>query len=127
MLENLTVGRRPGRYTMVTLDPGAGTPVPTVVEDGVAAVVVETEGITVVATVEEARSRGWPVEFVGAWLTLEVHSALEAVGLTAAVSGALAAEGIPANMIAGYYHDHLLVPVDEADRAAAVLSALGAA
>ena len=46
-----------------------------------------------------------------------MHSALEAVGLTAAVATALAAAGIPANVLAGYSHDHLLVPEDRADDA----------
>lgn len=57
-------------------------------------------------------------------ITLEVHSSLEAVGLTAAVAGALAAEGISANVIAAYYHDHIFVPRASADRALAVLQKL---
>ena len=57
-------------------------------------------------------------------ITLQVHSSLEAVGLTAAVAGALAEEGISANMIAAYYHDHIFVPKFSADRALAVLRAL---
>ena len=50
--------------------------------------------------------------------------ALEAVGLTAAVSQALAQAGISCNIVAGYYHDHLFVPADEAKRALEVLEAL---
>ena len=57
-------------------------------------------------------------------ITLEVHSSLEAVGLTAAVAGALAEEGISANVIAAYYHDHIFVPKASADRALAVLTGL---
>lgn len=57
-------------------------------------------------------------------ITLEVHSSLEAVGLTAAVAGALAKEGISANVIAAYYHDHIFVPKASADRALAVLTGL---
>ena len=57
-------------------------------------------------------------------ITLQVHSSLEAVGLTAAVAGALAEEGISANVIAAYYHDHIFVPKSSADRALAVLRAL---
>ncbi|MDH3540770.1 MAG: ACT domain-containing protein [Acidimicrobiia bacterium] len=59
-----------------------------------------------------------------AWLTLDVHSALDGIGLTATVTTALAAAGIPCNMLAGAFHDHLLVPTAEADRAIAVLEAL---
>jgi uncharacterized protein len=43
-------------------------------------------------------------------ITLDVHSALDGVGLTAAVAVALAAEGIPCNMIAAHHHDHVFVP-----------------
>ena len=57
-------------------------------------------------------------------ITLEIHSSLEAVGLTAAVAGALAADGISANVIAAYYHDHIFVPSASADRALAILHKL---
>ena len=57
-------------------------------------------------------------------IILEVHSSLEAVGLTAAVASALAEEGISANVVAAYYHDHIFVPKASADRALAVLQAL---
>jgi hypothetical protein len=43
---------------------------------------------------------------------LQVHSDLEAIGLTAAFSAALTREGIIANVVAGYFHDHLFVPED---------------
>ena len=52
--------------------------------------------------------------FVAAWITLQVRSPLYAVGLTAAVSAALAASGVSGNVIAGYHHDHLHVPFDRA-------------
>jgi len=60
-------------------------------------------------------------------ITLTVHSSLEAVGLTAAVAGALARQGISANVVAAFYHDHIFVPRDQAERAVAVLEKLGAA
>ena len=56
-----------------------------------------------------------------ACLTLTVHSALDGVGLTAAVATALAGAGIPANMIAGYHHDHVFVPEHQAEAALACL------
>jgi hypothetical protein len=62
--------------------------------------------------------------FPAAWLTLTVDSSLEAVGLTAAFSAALAEAGIPANLLAGLRHDHILVPADRADDAVAPLRAL---
>ena len=57
----------------------------------------------------------------GDWLTLDIHSALEAVGLTATVARALTRAAIPCNVIAAYHHDHLLVPADRADEAILVL------
>ena len=52
---------------------------------------------------------------------------LAAVGITAKVSGALAEAGIACNVLAGFHHDHLLVPVDRADEAVAAIVALSAA
>ncbi|MEM1431157.1 MAG: ACT domain-containing protein [Pseudomonadota bacterium] len=54
-------------------------------------------------------------------ITLRVHSALDGVGLTAAVAGALAAAQIPCNVVAGFHHDHIFVPASEAERAVTVL------
>jgi hypothetical protein len=93
----------------------------------VQATIVEEEGTTSVVTEADATRLGVQPDFVAAWLTLEMHSSLDAVGLTAAVATALAAEDIPCNVLAGYFHDHLLVPFDEAPRAIALLGALGSA
>ena len=60
------------------------------------------------------------------WITLSVPSDLTAVGLTAAVSRALADSGVACNVIAGHHHDHLLVPVESAGTAMEVLQALQA-
>jgi hypothetical protein len=54
-------------------------------------------------------------------ITLTVHSALEGVGLTAAVSGALAEQGIACNVVAGFHHDHLFVPWERREEALGVL------
>ena len=118
MLASISIRRRPGTYTVVSV----AEPVTT--GDGVEAVMTEDEGTTVVVTCEVAERRGWPIGFVAAWLTIEVHSALEAVGLTAAMSAVLADHGIPCNVLAGYFHDHLLVPAGRADDAVAALESL---
>ncbi|WP_043417635.1 N-acetyltransferase [Arthrobacter globiformis] len=91
------------------------------------AAVREAEGLTVVLPRAEADALDLPYDFVAAWITLEVHSALEAVGLTAAVSRALTQARISCNVLAGFHHDHLLVPVADAARALEVLAGLSAA
>jgi uncharacterized protein len=76
----------------------------------------EKEAITLVLKKETADDLQLPYNFVAAWICLKVHSSLEAVGLTAAFSTALAKEGISCNVVAGYYHDHIFVPKNEAER-----------
>ncbi|PVZ58932.1 N-acetyltransferase [Arthrobacter sp. H-02-3] len=93
---------------------------------GIMAAVREAEGLTVVMPRADADSMGLSYDFVGAWITLEVHSSLEAVGLTAAVGAALTEAKISCNVLAGFHHDHLLVPVADADRALEVLHELAA-
>ena len=83
----------------------------------------ETEGLTLVLP-QSAAGGLKDVSAPMSRITLEVHSSLEAVGLTAAVAGALAEEGISANVVAAYYHDHIFVPKVSAERALAVLEAL---
>jgi hypothetical protein len=84
----------------------------------------EVEGITLLVAEEQALARGLPVMFRCAWLTLNVHSDLHAVGLTAAFAKALGDEGISCNVVAGAYHDHIFVPVTMADQALAALNRL---
>ncbi len=86
------------------------------------AVVREEEGITIVLTEDDAGTAGLSFDSVFRCITLRVHSSLDAVGLTAAVSGKLADRGISANIIAGFYHDHIFVPAERAEEAAAALS-----
>ena len=57
-------------------------------------------------------------------ITLRVHSDLEAVGLTAAVSTAFATSGIACNVVAGLYHDHLFVPWERREEALTILQKL---
>ena len=81
----------------------------------------EAEGITVVVSEAEALQLGKPVESVFRQVTLQVHSSLDAVGLTAAVSTCLTQAEISANVIAAYYHDHIFVPEARAEDALAAL------
>ncbi len=84
----------------------------------------EAEGLTVVLPRAAAENHGLRYLFEAAWITLTVHSALDAVGLTAAVATALARAGIPCNVVAGYHHDHLFVPAARRQDALDVLDAL---
>lgn len=84
----------------------------------------ESEGLTVIVEESVARAHGLTPVFVAAWITLAVHSDLEAVGLTAAVSTALARAGISCNVVAAVHHDHLFVPVAKAAAAIGILQQL---
>ncbi|HKJ37798.1 MAG TPA: ACT domain-containing protein [Anaerolineales bacterium] len=86
----------------------------------------ETEGVTVIIPKQQADDAALPYSVVCSWITLTVHSSLEAVGLTAAVSKALTDENISCNIVAAYYHDHIFVPVQDANRAMEVLENLSA-
>ncbi|MGR6736377.1 ACT domain-containing protein [Pseudomonas chlororaphis] len=86
----------------------------------------EQEGLTVILERQQAERLGLGFDYVAAWITLNVHSALEAVGLTAAFASALGKAGISCNVIAGYYHDHLFVGKADAERAMHVLRQLAA-
>jgi len=101
------------------------TIVPAAIPPGAAPVVFvrEDEGLTLVLPQQQADDLGLPYDFVAAWITLQVHSALSAVGLTAAVSRVLAEAGISANVVAGFTHDHLFVPYHQADEAVRTLAA----
>jgi hypothetical protein len=92
-----------------------------------AALVREAGGLTAIAPQGALVAAGIAPGVPWARITLEVHSALQAVGLTAAVSATLATAGIPANMVAGYFHDHLFVPWDRRQDALARLEALRSA
>lgn len=86
----------------------------------------EQEGLTVILERSQAELAGFSFDYVAAWITLNVHSALEAVGLTAEFASALGKAGISCNVIAGYYHDHLFVGQADAERAMQVLRDLAA-
>ena len=86
----------------------------------------EQEGLTLIVERQQAEQAGLAFDYVAAWITLNVHSALEAVGLTAAFASALGQAGISCNVIAGYYHDHLFVGRADAEHALQVLRQLAA-
>ncbi len=84
----------------------------------------EKEGNTLVIDKATADSLKLSYYFTAAWITLEVHSSLQAVGFTAAFANALAKKDISCNVMAGYHHDHIFVDLNKADRALKVLREL---
>ncbi|WP_454760066.1 ACT domain-containing protein [Caulobacter segnis] len=87
----------------------------------------EAEGVSLILERDAAQAAGFPIEGQMALITLNVYSALDGVGLTAAVATALAQADIACNMVAALNHDHVFVPADRADEAVAILLALQAA
>ena len=83
----------------------------------------EREGTTLVLTREKADELGLPYHYVATWITLTIHSSLEAVGLTAAFSNELARHNISCNVVAAYYHDHIFVDQQDGEKALQVLKA----
>lgn len=84
----------------------------------------EKEGLTLVLTEQQAKDFQLDILFRARWISLTVHSDLEAVGLTAAFATALAEAGLSCNVFAGAFHDHLLVPVHQAEAALLALEQL---
>jgi uncharacterized protein len=84
----------------------------------------EAEAYTIIIKKSLADELGLTYSYIAAWITLTVHSSLDAVGLTAAFSNALADNGISCNVVAAYYHDHIFVNKDDAEKAMSVLKAL---
>jgi uncharacterized protein len=108
---------QPGRYvfTTTTRVPKTANPV---------ALIREAEGVALVLDQDQADSLELPYTYIAAMITLRVHSSLDAVGLTADVARQLATGGISCNVVAGYFHDHLFVPIDKADLAVNLLREL---
>lgn len=113
---------RPEEFVFCTLPPGEAIP-PGVVPF---ATVREDEGLTIVTERAHASDVMSDATCSAPFraITLAVQSSVSAVGFIAAVGRALAAAGIPANVIAGYHHDHLLVPAAHARQAMDVLHGL---
>jgi len=86
----------------------------------------EDEGWTVILSQGLADELSLSYSYIASWITLTVHSSLEAIGLTAAFATALGKEGISCNVVAAYYHDHIFVAKEDAERAMEALRQLSA-
>ncbi len=119
LLKNMTPLLNEGDYVYCALNDLTGINTKDIV-----ALFKETEAITIILKKETADNLGLNYEYIAAWITLTVHSSLAATGLTAAFANALADEGISCNVVAAYYHDHIFVARDDADRAMGALRRL---
>lgn len=77
----------------------------------------ESEGLTLIIPKSKADEKSLKYDSVFKGITLNIHSSLDAVGLTAAFSSKLTDHGISANVVAGFYHDHIYVHAAYADKA----------
>lgn len=84
----------------------------------------EKEGVSLVIEKSKADKLNLAYKYVASWITIEIHSSLEAVGLTALFSSELAKHQIGCNVVAAYYHDHIFVDKKDSDRALQVLKDL---
>lgn len=84
----------------------------------------ENDSYTLILNKEIADALKLDYSYIAGWITLTVHSSLQAVGLTAAFSKALADEGLSCNVVAAYYHDHIFVDKKDAEKAMAILQQL---
>lgn len=82
----------------------------------------EEESITIIAKKEIADKLNLKYSFIASWITLTIHSSLEAVGLTAAFSKALSENGISCNVVAAFYHDHIFVDKKDTEKTMEILN-----
>jgi len=118
LLHSMSPTLRDGEYVFCTVD---NARYGDYAEAAPIASFTETEGLTLVVLKETADRSSLPYQGIFRCITLGVHSSLQAVGLTAVVSGALAEKGISANIITGYFHDHIFVESENAADALGIL------
>jgi uncharacterized protein len=90
----------------------------------VVATIREPAGLSLIVEESFATELGLEPALRCAWITLRVQSDLQATGFTAAFSTALGRAGVACNVVAGLEHDHIFVPVEQAELAMHTLTAL---
>ncbi|MFN7002753.1 MAG: ACT domain-containing protein [Roseinatronobacter sp.] len=124
MIAGMTPVLDPETYVMCSLRSGQDSVAPSNLS---LAMFREREGVSLILPLQAAERFAFSgVSSPLSCISLDVYSSLEGVGLTAAVSGALAARDIACNIVAAYHHDHVFVPQDRAEEALEVLVELQA-
>lgn len=119
LIKNMTPQLQNGDYVFSTTKA-----IDTILRDDVICEFKEKEGTTIILEREKADHYNLPYDYIASWITLKIHSSLDAVGLTAIFSSELAKHHISCNVIAGYYHDHIFVHKNDGEKAIKVLNQL---
>lgn len=119
LLKELRPELNPGEYVFCTVNSLAHA-----AELDPLCIFQEKEEVTVILSKIKADENILFYPVICAWITLNVHSALEAIGLTAAISKVLTDANISCNVVAAFYHDHLFIPIKDAPKAMEVLRGL---
>jgi hypothetical protein len=94
----------------------------------VVAVFREDEGLTAVFSDDVkddvASLSEKPVVGPFALITMTAETDLNAIGILAKITAAMAKEKIAVNAFSAYHHDHILVPYDKRDKALAILRSM---
>jgi len=96
------------------------------VDDEILGTFKEAEGLTIIAEKDFLQRKGMSFEGSYAKLTIDVYTSLELVGLTAVLASKLAENKIPANVVAGYFHDHIFVQYNLRKKAIEAIESLKA-
>ncbi|TXF90387.1 ACT domain-containing protein [Neolewinella aurantiaca] len=119
LLQHAQPKLQPGAFVFVSLPDWPDLPLKDVLMS-----FQEDEGMTFILRQSVADQLGLQYEYVAAWITMEVNSALDAVGFTAAFATALGRHNISCNVVAAFHHDHLFVAKKDAALAMDVLQNL---
>lgn len=92
--------------------------------DDVLATFHENGRLAIIAPKEYLDNEGIGYEGPFAKLTIDIHTSLDLVGLTAVLATKLAEHDISANVVAAFYHDHVFVQYKLRQKAIELLEGL---